>query len=40
MDKLEADAKDSYLNVDQFLHLTKNVEMATKRLKEQQVYID
>lgn len=37
---LEAEAKDSYLNLDQFLFLQKNIEAAGKRLKEQQTYID
>lgn len=38
--KLDQEAKDSYLNVEQFLYLQKNIELAAKRLKEQQVYID
>ena len=38
--KLESDAKDSYLNKEQFLYLDKNIKEAGKRLKEQQVYID
>ena len=37
---LEQEAKDSYLNLDQFMFLQKNIEMASKRLKEQQTYID
>ena len=37
---LEREAKDSYLNLEQFLFLQKNIEAAGKRLKEQQTYID
>ena len=38
--RLENDAKDSYLNKEQFLYLDKNIKEAGKRLKEQQAYID
>lgn len=39
-DKLEQEAKESYLTVDQFSHLHRSIELASRRLKEQQVYID
>lgn len=32
--QLEQEAKDSYLNLEQFEFLQKNIEMAGKRLKE------
>ena len=38
--KMEQEAKDSYLNVEQFTYMQTNIEMAGKRLKEQQVYIN
>ena len=38
--QLEQEAKDSYLNLEQFEFLQKNIEMAGKRLKEQQMFID
>ena len=38
--ELESQAKDSYLNIEQFIYLQKNIELAAKRMKEQQIYID
>lgn len=38
--QLDKEAKDSYLNVEQFMYLQKNIDLAAKRLKEQQLYID
>ena len=39
-EKLEAEAKESYLNVEQFQYLQKNIGLANKRLKDQQGLID
>ena len=39
-EQLIKDSKDSYLSLDQFQFLQKNIEMAGRRLKEQQTYID
>ena len=38
--QLEAESKDSYINIDQFEFLSNNIEIAGKRLREQQNYID
>lgn len=38
--QLEKDAKESYLNLQQYQYLDKNIELASNRLKEQQQLID
>ena len=38
--RLNEESKDSYLSLDQFQYLQKNIEVAQKRLKEQQNFID
>ena len=39
-ERMQAESKDSYLNVEQFQFLHKKIEMAHKRLKEQQLCVD
>ena len=38
--RLNEESKDSYLSLDQFKYLQKNIEVAQNRLKEQQNFID
>ena len=38
--KMQSESKDSYLNVDQFKFLHNKIEIAHKKLKEQQLCID
>lgn len=39
-EKLVEESNGSYLNLDQYGFLQKNIDMAGKRLKEQQTLID
>ena len=39
-EKMIQESKDSYLTKEQYEFLNKKIEMAHKRLKEQQLYID